>query len=161
MRHMNRKKKLHVIGMCGKGTSATALLMREHGWEISGSDQSIFEPIAGYLKKHGVPCFETYHADNLPDDTDMVLLGSTAMIDTASNPELLKAQQLHITIKSFAEILSDLTQDSDNIVVSGSYGKSTCSALLAHYLESQGKSPSYFIGAVPLGMHQSSKMGSS
>ena len=46
---MSRKKKLHIIGICGKGTSAVAYLMQQSGWEISGSDAETYEPIAGYL----------------------------------------------------------------------------------------------------------------
>jgi UDP-N-acetylmuramate: L-alanyl-gamma-D-glutamyl-meso-diaminopimelate ligase len=104
------------------------------------------------------PC----RAENIPEGVDMVLMGSSAALDQKSNSEIQKALSLkNIPIKSFAEILGDLTKDTHNIVVTGSYGKSSISGLLSYALESQGISPSYFIGAVPIGMKDSAHIGNS
>ncbi len=156
-----KKKKLHVIGLAGKGTSAVAMLMGDLGWEISGSDAGMYEPIASYLKEHNLICKTPYHPNNIPDDVDLILMGSSATLNPETNEEVARAHQMNVPVKSFAEILSDLTQNTDNMVVAGSYGKSTCTSLLAHYLVDQGKDPSYLIGAIPLNLTTSSKIGSS
>ncbi len=160
---MNTKeKKLHVIGLCGSGTSATAVLMRELGWEISGSDAGMYEPIASYITSQNLICKTPYAPDNIPDDVDMILMGSSATLNPQTNAEVARAYDMGVPVKSFAEILSDITeqQKQHNIVIAGSYGKSTSTALLTHYLIDAGKDPSYFIGALPFGFSQTSHIGS-
>jgi UDP-N-acetylmuramate: L-alanyl-gamma-D-glutamyl-meso-diaminopimelate ligase len=155
-----KKKKLHVIGISGAGTSAVALLMKGSGWEISGSDSGMYEPIASYLKKQNIVCKTPYHKNNIPNDVDMILLGSSATLNAKNNEEVAKALQLDVPIKSFAEILHDLTKDTHNVVVAGSYGKSTITSLLSYVLVDNKKDPHYFIGAIPINLKKSSHVGS-
>ena len=158
----SKKKKLHVIGLCGKGTSATAVLMRELGWKISGSDAGMYEPIASYLESQNLVCKTPYSPDNIPQDVDMILMGSSATLNPQTNTEVAHAYDMSVPIKSFAEILFDITAQHNrhNVVIAGSYGKSTSTALLTHYLIDAGKDPSYFIGALPFGFSQTSHIGS-
>lgn len=154
-------KKLHVIGLCGKGTSAVAHMMKQQGWEISGSDTGIYEPIASYLKEKKIFCHEGFSEKNIPTDVDMVLMGSSAVLDPKTNPEVAKAYQMNVPIKSFAEILGDLTQNTDNIVITGSYGKSTTTSMITHILRELELDPNYFIGAIPLGFDSASHLSDS
>lgn len=141
--------KAHIIGICGKGTSATGLLLKQADWEITGSDSGVFEPIATTLANNGINYTVGYSASNIPDDLDLIVMGSSAQLSIETNEEVAKAHSLNVPIKSFAEVLQDLTQKTNNLVITGSYGKSTCTSLATHVLVESGKDPSFFIGAEP------------
>jgi UDP-N-acetylmuramate: L-alanyl-gamma-D-glutamyl-meso-diaminopimelate ligase len=141
--------KAHVVGICGKGTSAVALLLQEKGWEITGSDSGSFEPITSTLISNGIHHIVGYAPENIPQDVSLIILGSSAQLSPETNAEVARAMEMDVPKKSFAEVLQDITKDSTNLVITGSYGKSTCTALTSHILREAGKDPSYFIGAQP------------
>ena len=144
-------QKAHFIGIAGKGMSAVALLLREAGWQISGSDEGFYLPVSDYLAKAGVSFANGYKKENIPADADMIVIGKNAKLVADSNEEVAAAFASDKKIVSFPEVLHDLTAKTDNIVVAGSYGKSTCTALLAWCLTQAGKDPSYFIGEITKG----------
>ncbi len=146
------QKKAHFIGIAGKGMSAVALLMREDGWEISGSDEGFYPPVSEYLVAAGIPFTNGYKKENIPADVNLIVIGKNAKLVKESNEEVASAFESGKEIKSFADILEDLTRSTDNIVVAGSYGKSTTTALLAWCLLAAGKDPSYFIGEITKGL---------
>ena len=151
--------KAHFIGIAGMGMSAIAVLLKEKGWEISGSDEGFYPPGSTYLSAQGINYAPSYGAQNVPKDADIVVVGKHAKLVPEENEEVRTAIQSGLPIRSFAEVLRDLTTETDNIVVAGSYGKSTCTALLAWCLLSAGKDPSYFIGAIPKTPVKSSHAG--
>lgn len=153
---------IHLIGICGAGMSALAILLKEAGYKVTGSDQNFYEPILGYLKKNKITFYKKYNQENIPKDVDLIVIGKHAKLTPKENKEVKKAfalQKKGIEVKSLPETLSMLTRKKKNIVVVGSYGKSTCSALLAWCLIQNKKDPSYFIGAVPIDFNQSSHLG--
>lgn len=152
-------KKAHFIGICGVGMSATARLLQISGWEISGSDEGFYPPVSDYLNLHKIPLTEGYRAENIPNDVDLIVIGKNAKLVAHENEEVKAALASGKTIRSFPEVLEGLTSETNNIVVAGSYGKSTCTALLSFCLEHAGKDPSYFIGAVPLNTGELVRLG--
>src|SRR3989338_7399438 len=150
-------KKAHFIGIAGKGMSAVALLMREAGWSISGSDEGFYPPVSDYLAKAGISFADGYKKENIHDDADMIVIGKNAKLVAESNEEVAAAfaWQKNLPagrrVVSFPDVLNELTAKTDNIVVAGSYGKSTCTAALAWCLMHAGKDPSYFIGEITKG----------
>ncbi len=152
-------KKAHFIGIAGKGMSATALLLRELGWQISGSDEGFYPPVSDYLAKAQIPFAQGYKKENIPADTDIIVIGKNAKLVSESNEEVRAAFQSGKPVKSFPDILEELTKDTDNIVVVGSYGKSTSTALLAWCLKEASKDPSYFIGEVTKGFEAYAHIG--
>lgn len=144
-------KKAHFIGIAGKGMSATALLLRQQGWQISGSDEGFYPPVSNYLRDANIPFAHGYKKENIPADADVIVIGKNAKLVPESNEEVRAAFESGKPVKSFPDILSELTEKSDTIVVTGSYGKSTCTALLSWCLKEAGKDPSYFIGEVTNG----------
>lgn len=144
-------KKAHFIGIAGKGMSAVALLLREAGYTISGSDEGFYPPVSDYLKSAGITFAEGYRKENIPADADTIIIGKNAKLLPESNPEVAAAFASGKPVKSFPDILEELTAQTDNVVVAGSYGKSTSTALIAHCLVSAGKDPSYFIGEIVRG----------
>ena len=159
---MTKNNKIHLIGICGAGMSALAVLYKEAGYTVSGSDHGFYEPILGYLKKNKINFYKKYAKKNIPKDISLIVIGKHAKLTREENEEVKQAfalQKKGVEIKSLPETLAMLSKEKENIVVAGSYGKSTCSALLAWCLMQNKKNPSYFIGAVPIDFSQSSHLG--
>ncbi|MDO8557365.1 MAG: Mur ligase family protein [Candidatus Jorgensenbacteria bacterium] len=152
-------KKAYFIGICGAGMSAVANLLKSKGWQISGSDEGFYPPVSAYLTELGIPCVPYYSENNIPKDTDMIVIGRNAKLTPEDNKEVKAAFESGITVKSFPEVLSELTKETENMIIVGSYAKSTCTALAAWCLERALKDPSYFIGAVPKTPDSSSRLG--
>lgn len=151
--------KAHFIGIAGKGMSATALLLRQMGVRITGSDEGFYPPVSDYLKNENIPFAEGYRKENIPDDADVIVIGKNAKLLPESNEEVRAAVESGKPVRSFADLLHDMTGDSETIVAAGSYGKSTCTALLAWCLRSAGKDPSYFIGEITNGLETHAHRG--
>src|SRR5258708_2073834 len=152
-------QKIHFIGICGAGMSAVAILFKEMGWRVTGSDANFYPPVSTYLEQSEIRFFRGYRKENIPSDVEIIVIGKHAELTPELNEEVRAAFEMRAPIKSFAEVLGEVTQGRENIVVVGSYGKSTCAALLAWCLESAGKEPGYVIGAIPLTPNQSSAAG--
>jgi UDP-N-acetylmuramate: L-alanyl-gamma-D-glutamyl-meso-diaminopimelate ligase len=144
-------KKAHFIGIAGKGMSATALLLRQMGVQISGSDEGFYPPVSDYLKAEKIAFASGYRKENIPADADVIVIGKNAKLTPESNAEVRAAMDSGKPVRSFADLLHDMTAASETIVAAGSYGKSTCTALLAWCLKSANKDPSYFIGEITNG----------
>lgn len=154
---------VHFIGMCGAGMSAVAILMRDGGWRVTGSDSGFYEPVLGALQRAGLPFMEGHRAENIPEDASVVVIGKHAKLIPESNEEVAEAFRLRdegrIKVLSYPEVLHELTKATTNLVVAGSYGKSTTASLAAWTLEDSGKKPSWFLGAVPLDLPHPARRG--
>lgn len=143
--------KAHFIGIAGKGMSATALLLRQMGVRITGSDEGFYPPVSDYLKAERIAFAAGYRKENIPDDADVIVIGKNAKLQAETNDEVRAAMASGKPVRSFADLLHDMTVGAETVVAVGSYGKSTCTALLAWCLQAAGKDPSYFIGEVTNG----------
>lgn len=152
--------KAHFIGIAGKGMSAVALLLRQMGVRITGSDEGFYPPVSDYLKNEEIPFASGYRKENIPDDAEIVVIGKNAKLVPESNEEVRAALASGKRVASFADLLREMTASSDNIVVAGSYGKSTCTALLAWCLKAADRDPSYFIGEITNGFERHAHRGS-
>jgi UDP-N-acetylmuramate: L-alanyl-gamma-D-glutamyl-meso-diaminopimelate ligase len=153
-------KKAHFIGIGGVGMSATAKLLRDAGVVITGSDEAVYPPISTMLEREGIVYKTPYEPGNIPADVDLIVIGKNAKLVPETNTEVAAAMQSGKLILSFPEVLAIVSEGKENIIVAGSYGKSTSTALLAHCLETANLAPSYFIGAVPLTPATSARMQS-
>lgn len=158
-------RKIHFIGIAGAGMSATAKLLRDAGAVISGSDENVYPPVSDFLRAQGIPYRVPYAAENIPPDVDLFVIGKNAKLVPETNAEVAAAYASGRRIASFPEMLSEYSHDKDNIVVAGSYGKSSSVALLAHCLAEGARElgphldPSFFIGAIPLTPPVSARKG--
>lgn len=151
--------KYHFIGISGAGMSAVAKLLIEKGEEVTGSDEGFYPPISDYLIENKIPCTTPFSANNIPKDTDFIVIGKHAKLTPEENEEVKAAFDSGKKIVSFPQVLDLLTLDKENTVIVGSYGKSTCTSLLAWCMEINHKDPSYFIGALPLTPHTNARIG--
>jgi len=152
--------KAHLIGVCGAGMSAVAHLLKQKGYDVSGSDSGFYPPVSDYVESLGITTFEGYRAENIPDDVDMIVIGKNAKLVPDTNEEVAHAFAAHQNnIRSFPEVVSEMCRRTDNIVVTGSYGKSTVTSIIAWVLRQAGKDPNYLIGALAKGFEHTSHLG--
>jgi UDP-N-acetylmuramate: L-alanyl-gamma-D-glutamyl-meso-diaminopimelate ligase len=151
--------KYHFIGISGAGMSAVAKLLIEKGEEVTGSDEGFYPPISDYLVENKIPCTTPFSLNNIPKDVDFIVIGKHAKLTPEENEEVRAAFDSGKKIVSFPQVLDLLTLDKENTVIVGSYGKSTCTSLLAWCMEINHKDPSYFIGALPLTPHTNARIG--
>lgn len=156
-------KRVHFIGLCGAGMSAVAFLLKDAGWEVTGSDAEFYPPISDLISSQGLRCFTPHAATNIPKSVDLIVIGKHAKLVPDQNEEVREAFRRKeagtAEVKSYPDVLHDLTTGKHNIVVVGSYGKSTTTSLISWILKKSHKNPSYFIGAVPVGFERNAASG--
>ncbi len=158
---MNTAKKAHIIGVAGVAMSATAKLLLDAGWTVSGSDDEFYPPASDYVEKLGITFHKGYRAKNIPEDVDLIVIGRNAKLNPETNAEVEHAHELGtgVEIQSFPEVVAELTKDTHRVVVAGSYGKSTVTSIISWILVHSKKDPTYFIGAYPLDLEFTSHKG--
>jgi len=140
--------RIHFTGVAGAGMSAAALMMREAGHEVSGSDEDVFPPMSTYVEGLGFPFHRRFDAANLPDGLDVLVLGTSAKLGGEANPEVAEARRRGVSVTTFPELVGQATAERQVTVVAGSFGKSTCTALMAHILRASGRDAGWMVGAI-------------
>ena len=137
--------KVHFIAIGGSAMHNLAIALCQKGIHVTGSDDEIFDPAKSRLQKYGqLPESFGWHPERITPDLDAVVLGMHARID---NPELLRAQELGLKIYSYPEYLYEQSKDKLRIVVGGSHGKTTTTAMILHVLAHCGIEADYMVGA--------------
>ena len=137
--------KVHFIAIGGSAMHNLAIALCQKGITVTGSDDEIFDPARGRLEKYGLlPAEEGWHPERITKDLDAVVLGMHARVD---NPELLRAQELGLKIYSYPEYLYEQSKDKLRIVIGGSHGKTTTTAMILHVLAHCGIEADYMVGA--------------
>ena len=122
-----------------------AIALKIKGFEVTGSDDEIFDPAKGRLAKYGIlPDDIGWHPEKITPELDAVILGMHARED---NPELLKAKELGLRIYSYPEYLYEQSKDKIRVVVGGSHGKTTITSMIIHVLQHQHVECDYMVGA--------------
>ena len=151
---------IYCLGIAGAGVSALASMLISEGHSVSGSDEAAFPPVSTYLERIGAPFHNGFDAALLPAHIDQAIIGASAKLGGAENPELLALRRRGVPCSSFPEFLGAHTQGRANLIVAGSFGKSTLTALIAYLLRAAGRDPGWFIGAVPLDLDRTGHWGS-
>lgn len=137
--------KIHFIAIGGSTMHNLAIALKIKGYEVTGSDDEIFEPAKGRLQKYGIlPKGIGWNPDKIDQSVDAVILGMHARED---NPELLKAKELGIKIFSYPEFLYEQSKNKCRIVIGGSHGKTTITSMIIHVLQQNGIECDYMVGA--------------
>ncbi len=137
--------KVHFIAIGGSAMHNLALALHEKGYEVTGSDDAIFDPSKSRLEQKGlVPEQLGWFPKKINKQLDAVILGMHAKAD---NPELLKAQELGLKIYSYPEFLYEQSKHKTRVVIGGSHGKTTITAMVLHVMQYHNKAVDYMVGA--------------
>jgi UDP-N-acetylmuramate: L-alanyl-gamma-D-glutamyl-meso-diaminopimelate ligase len=148
---MDKRKRsldIYLMGIGGTGMGAFAGLLKQDGHRVFGSDHAIYSPMKEKLLEWGISFCTPYSTDNLPDTCDLVIVGNVIKKD---NQEARAVLARKLPYESFPRALNTLfLKNAVPIVASGTHGKTTCSALLAHTLFNAGFDPGFLIGGIPI-----------
>lgn len=135
----------HFIAIGGSAMHNLAIALHERGYQVTGSDDAVFEPSKTRLEKRGLLPEELgWFPEKITSDIDSVILGMHAKAD---NPELLKAQELGLKIFSYPEFLYEQSKNKTRVVIGGSHGKTTITSMILHVMHYHGINVDYMVGA--------------
>ncbi len=138
-------KRVHFIAIGGSAMHNLAIALNQQGFDVSGSDDEIFEPSRSRLENLGLlPTRMGWHAEDITPKLDAVILGMHARAD---NPELKRAQELGIPVFSYPAYFYEQTRSKTRVVIGGSHGKTTITSMIVHVLRAAGTDFDYLVGA--------------
>ncbi|AZI39379.1 UDP-N-acetylmuramate--L-alanine ligase [Epilithonimonas vandammei] len=137
--------KTHFIAIGGSAMHNLAIALKDKGYQVTGSDDAIFEPSKSRLERKGIlPAELGWFPEKLTSDIDAVILGMHAHAD---NPELARAKELGLKIYSYPEFLYEQSKEKTRVVIGGSHGKTTITSMILHVLNFHQKDIDYMVGA--------------
>jgi UDP-N-acetylmuramate: L-alanyl-gamma-D-glutamyl-meso-diaminopimelate ligase len=143
---MSETRHVHVIGIGGSAMAPLAGMLREHGYSVTGSDSGVYPPASTLLESLGISFYHTFDAAHLQPTPDLVIVGN---IIARGNPELEEVLDRKIPYRSLPEILEEVfLPGRHSIVVSGTHGKTTTTAMLAWIFDVSGRKPNFLVGGV-------------
>ena len=135
----------HFIAIGGAAMHNLALALHNKGYQVTGSDDAIFEPSKSRLEKKGLlPVEMGWFPEKITTDIEAIILGMHAKGD---NPELLKAQELGLKIYSYPEFLYEQSKNKTRVVIGGSHGKTTITSMILHVMHYHNIAVDYMVGA--------------
>src|SRR5947199_3691194 len=159
MRVKDAPKKFHFLGICGTAMGAVAVALHERGFKVTGSDENVYPPMSSFIERKGITIMEGYRADNTPAEADIVVIGNAM---TRGNPEVEAVLNRKLFYLSLPEVLRNFfLRGRHNLVVTGTHGKTTTTALLAWIMETAGRKPGYLIGGIPKNFGEGARLNDS
>ena len=138
---------------------SVAAALQERGFKVTGSDENVYPPMSIFLEKKGIALKEGYRAENIPPDADVLVIGNAMK---RGNPEVEAVLSRKLLYFSLPEVLKNyFFRGRHNLVVSGTHGKTTTTALLAWIMEKAGRKPGYLIGGLPKNLGQGARLNDS
>ena len=147
-------KDIYFIGICGTGVGALAGLLKAQGHRVRGSDTHAYPPMSDKLREWGIPVLEGFDAKHLDGKApDLVIIGNVVR---ATNPEAVVVRERGLPHMSMPQAIAEFgIADKHSIVIAGTHGKTTTTALAAHVLMSAGRDPGYLVGGALVGYSDS------
>ncbi len=138
--------KIHLIGICGTAMATLAAMLKRKGLEVRGSDQDVYPPMSDFLAAEGIPVMSGYAAEHITGDLDLVIVGNAI---SRGNPELEEVLDRKIRYCSLPEAIREhFLWGARSIVIAGTHGKTTTTALTGWVLTSGGADPSVLVGGI-------------
>jgi UDP-N-acetylmuramate: L-alanyl-gamma-D-glutamyl-meso-diaminopimelate ligase len=142
----------HFLGICGTAMGSVAAALRDRGCTVTGSDEKVYPPMSDFLRAKGIQLTEPYRAENLPNDAEVVVIGNAIK---RGNPEVEAVLNQKLYYLSLPEVLKEFfLRGRHNLVVTGTHGKTTTTALLTWILTVGELEPGYVIGGLPRNLGQ-------
>lgn len=138
-------RNVHFIAIGGSVMHNLAIDLHQLGYQVTGSDDEIYEPAASRLAKHGLlPEITGWDENKIHAGLDFVVLGMHAKKD---NEELAKARQMNLPVYSYPELVYNMSADKQRVVIAGSHGKTTITSMVLHVLKKLDRTFDYLVGA--------------
>ncbi len=138
---------------------AVAVALQERGFRVTGSDENVYPPMSSFLREKGIALMEGYRAGNIPTNAEVVVIGNAM---TRGNPELEAVLNRKLLYLSLPEVLRNFfLRSRHNLVVTGTHGKTTTTALLAWIMQKAGRKPGYLIGGIPKNFGEGARLNDS
>ena len=148
---------IHILGICGTFMGSLAILAKQLGYQVSGSDQHVYPPMSTQLEEQGIKLSEGYDPAHLQDSPDMIVVGNTC---SRGNPAVEYVLNEGLPYCSGPQWLAEhVLQDRWVLAVAGTHGKTTTSPMLSWILEYAGLQPGFLIGGVPKNFDASARLG--
>jgi len=149
--------RIHLIAVGGVAMATFAAMLKERGYQVSGSDQGVYPPMSDFLARAGITVRQGYQAENLTPAPDLVVVGNAV---SRTNPEVAALLASRIPYVSFPQALGELfLAGKRSLVVAGTHGKTTSTALLGWVLEKAGRQPSLLLGGISRNFNQGYRLG--
>jgi UDP-N-acetylmuramate: L-alanyl-gamma-D-glutamyl-meso-diaminopimelate ligase len=142
-------RRIHLVGVAGTGMGSFAGMLKAAGFEVTGSDENVYPPMSDQLRAWGIPTLTPYSPANLDAARpDLVIIGN---VIRQVNPEATEVRARGLPQMSFPAALGELfLRQRHSVVVAGTHGKTTTSALMGHVLADAGRDPTFLVGGVTL-----------
>jgi len=151
-------KHIHLIGICGTAMASLAGMLKERGFQVTGSDAAAYPPMSDFLRSLGISVAEPFAAENLHPTPDLVVVGNAI---SRGNVELEEVLDQRIAFCSLPQLLHDeFLRGREVLVVAGTHGKTTTTSMLSWIFESAGLEPSFLIGGIAENFGRSFQLGS-
>jgi UDP-N-acetylmuramate: L-alanyl-gamma-D-glutamyl-meso-diaminopimelate ligase len=155
----SRPQHFHFLGICGTAMGAVAAALRERGFVVSGSDENVYPPMSTFLEERGIALNKGFRAENIPANADVIVIGNAMK---RGNPEVEAVLNRKLFYLSLPEVLKNhFLRGKHNLVVTGTHGKTTTTALLTWIMEKAGHKPGYLIGGIPKDLGQGARLNDS
>src|SRR5687768_16940128 len=137
--------RIHLVGVAGTGMGAFAGMLKALGYAVTGSDENVYPPMSDMLREWGIEVFTPYAAENLDRaHPELVIIGN---VIRRVNPEATAVRERGVPQMSFPAAFGSLVlANKHSVVIVGTHGKTTLSALMAHVLVEAGLDPSFLVG---------------
>jgi len=139
--------------------ASVAAALQERGFKVTGSDENVYPPMSNFIQEKGIPLKEGYRAENIPADTEVVVIGNAMK---RGNPEVEAVLNRKLFYLSLPEVLKNyFLRGRHNLVVTGTHGKTTTTSLLAWIMEKAGRKPGYLIAGLPKNFGKGARLNNS
>ena len=153
----DRVKKIHLTAICGTGMAALACMLKDMGFEVTGSDQKTYPPMSDFLFRKGIKVAEGFNEKNISIDHDLIVVGNAVKKD---NTEINKMNELGLNFCSMPQAVNRFVADGKKtILVTGTHGKTTISSIIAWILYVTGLDPSFIIGGILRNFNSNYRLG--
>lgn len=143
---MDRIRKIHLVAACGTGMGTLACMLKQMGYEVTGSDQQVYPPMSDFLAASHIRLFDRFDPANLDHSPDLVIIGNAV---SRENPEAAAVLDRQIPYLSMPQAVNRfIAADKKIILITGTHGKTTTAAVMAHILTVAGMDPGFMIGGI-------------
>ena len=139
-------KRIHFLGICGTGMATLAAMMKDSGYEVSGSDDGVYPPMSDFLADKGILVHRGFALENLQPEPDLVVVGNAL---SRGNPEVEYVLNFKLPYTSLPQALGNFfLRGKTSVVVTGTHGKTTTTSMISWILHSAGMQPGFFVGGI-------------